>query len=699
MEEIRWVRETNWKFESYGEGVYFCQVEYRDVSGGNSTIQRTKTISNFTDKYKNIKMAEIDKFSQEPISNIPYIAGDRVFSDILLTNNLTNCGEGLNSVVINIGEDGVYYFYTNGSVHIDNEGGILSLSGCMLVRNENNESKILYGTEDIVDYCSVRSHDISNVEIGSYVAMQFRKNESSIELVTDYHGSGKLYFYDDGRYFCASNRYHLIIETIKSWGIDVILNREKIIAMLSTGYHEMMSHNFTSECLVKNARQLYVGEYLKIGVEGVKIEHNEAHAVLSGQIAGDYEFNRLEYDESIRIASDEIKGNVRAILNRPEFTDIVFDLSGGIDSRVVFAALTAAITPSDALDRISIRIIKSQFDKDHVVANTIASFYPFSFYVAKNGRKLIPLNQTEYLSFAMEGKYFAPPTYSVQSQKTISINGFYGEVCLRPRGARSFLYGTYFEDVQNEDEFTKEMVSFKLAQSMIVDYEKYGFLVEKKINEQIKTTPGRSVAEKLENHYLNFSHSYHGSGYKKGHHEIVSFSPIKSKKLFEIYHKYYGIVPARKIAFDLIYKLNPLISVVCYENDDYNKDYIESKEKLMVSGDPVFYNASIPAAVNLDFWESSLIKLESNTFLEKSITLPDASLDTEALIYIAFLKKKIPSIFDEDFCLSLAHHAFIKKGDDLQLKTFVNKLKVISEHVRLFGTEHRPCSAGEVAEV
>ncbi len=194
------------------------------------------------------------------------------------------------------------------------------------------------------------------------------------------------------------------------------------------------------------------------------------------------------------------------------------------------------------------------------------------------------------------------------------------------------------------------------------------------------------MEHRLENHYMNYSHAYHASETLRPGLGRDSFSPMKSKTLFRIHRSLLSKIRGRKVGFDLIYKLNPLVSVIPYENEKYNTEYRERKENLLVAHDPVFSNATVVPEVNLEKWQRACAEQRSHPPRRVAgATAPvsnPASDHDMVLRYLRTCCDRLPELFG-GIKYALFHHANLRKDRYLDINTLKNKLGIIVYHLDL----------------
>src|SRR5699024_1205965 len=191
--------------------------------------------------------------------------------------------------------------------------------------------RLVFGQDEIELY---EKPEITE-SVGDFVSVTNDNHAISIE--TDYFGIGKVFYYSDGKFACASNRYHLLLLTLKSLDIELSFDRVKARSNLQA-VNQPFTQNFSSRMDVRNCYVLPVDQNLTIARGSLNFVDSEIRAVLDGP--SDAVPSPLEYKESVERASEEIVSNLRVALTHPRFESVRVDLTGGMDARLIFAALT-----------------------------------------------------------------------------------------------------------------------------------------------------------------------------------------------------------------------------------------------------------------------------------------------------------------------------------------------------------------------
>lgn len=174
---------------------------------------------------------------------------------------------------------------------------------------------------------------------------------SSIKFSADYFGLQPLFIYETNDIQSVSSNYHLLLLLLKLLGVDLQLDVSRSLEMLN----EDNVFGSGKSIEMANCRINDIEERFEFTVEGLSaITNAELHDQLHDS---SQTFNVDQYRNLIVEARDEIVNNVRRIFEYDGFSEVIVDLSGGLDSRLIYGACTVL---SQKMVRQKIRI-NSQF--------------------------------------------------------------------------------------------------------------------------------------------------------------------------------------------------------------------------------------------------------------------------------------------------------------------------------------------------
>ncbi|MCL2400831.1 MAG: DUF6270 domain-containing protein, partial [Defluviitaleaceae bacterium] len=192
-----------------------------------------------------------------------------------------------------------------------------------------NNGKLIFGDEDIID-----AIDNYTNEIGEYTLII--ENENHVDIINDYFGISKTFYYNKNKLAIMSNRYHLLLLLLKNLNITLKLKFDQCAFYLTLD-KVYSQQAFFRDLPIKDTYILPIDQSIRI----VKTEKNllflktKLHNVLHNPKT----FNKHDYTFKLQQAADEILENVKIILQDNRFDYSIIDLTGGMDSRLVYSAI------------------------------------------------------------------------------------------------------------------------------------------------------------------------------------------------------------------------------------------------------------------------------------------------------------------------------------------------------------------------
>lgn len=255
---------------------------------------------------------------------------------------------------------------------------------------------------------------------GSFVS--FHTLDEKIIARCDIFGLGLIYLYQYENLWAISNRYEMILDWAKSSGLPLTLKTDHITRGL-TSIEQCFRQRHCRECDFEQVFLVPLDELVSIDTHGVNTSTNYFFTRL-------LEAERSEYNELINDAAEEIKNNTQAIFDCANYKNIICDLSGGFDSRLVFSA---AISTGNA-EKVIIRSNPVENSKDLEIATTIADSFKLK-YLNKQYHPQSFISSVAALESAASyfmGEYFSYGTTAWSCEggnnKTCRISGGGGEL-------------------------------------------------------------------------------------------------------------------------------------------------------------------------------------------------------------------------------------------------------------------------------
>jgi len=471
------------------------------------------------------------------------------------------------------------------------------LSGSFIIND-----KLIHGFNDLNSIATP-----PDACIGNYTTIIFDRNNRTINFEADYFGISKIFFFDNDEILVAANNYRLLLEILAANNIAPKFDKNRVAANFVMINLQPFHQLFSEQMDVDNVRILPIDKKLTIADGDWTVSSSEISSAFC-------ELSTLtdeEYQHLLHQAAKEIINNTGAALQHEAFKNVIIDLSGGMDSRIVYAAATHFPEFHEKI-RIHSRYSKSE-PKDLDVALSLSKIYAFKFDDIQ-GKKSACYGPNPWSNAHSHnlGVYYSYTPHAVENrlEQCIRLVGFYGEICARPYYARSH--------------FKTELDTSSIQEFVVRYFEKYGHFsfasnkngeldrLARYFEHQLERTPGSSALEKFDNHYLYFRNGLHCSDAGRIKVSCPEFGPIMSKTLFKLKRHTFHQHKSIKLQLDLLNILNPIIAAHEYQSDKDNQDKqsIANSQGLVWSNNAL-KNALIPTNADRSDWEIAEKKKES----------------------------------------------------------------------------------------
>lgn len=497
--------------------------------------------------------------------------------------------------------------------------------------------KLINGISDIVDISELR--EIKD-NIGNFSLLTIKNG--CIDISSDYFGVSKLFYYQSNNYLIVANSYHLLLVLLKNADIDFSFNKDKVIANFDCLNIQPLYQNFTTHMDVFGCRMLPIDKAIQI--------FNGEFKLLDSEISLDMrdESSLYQYDKLLEAAKNDIIDNIRVAYDSPHYDHLIFDVSGGMDSRLVYSALTNL-----ELDKNRIRIasyLTPGQDRELPVALGINNIYKFPFDDLPTSVEYLNENANLINSYFL-GQYYN--FNGIDARRTMSrvlrLSGMYGEIVCRPYYSRG-LFDSELDGLPIDDFIDQFLERYQNYHSLMLDDSSGSFL--KLFTESLKEIPGDDGLEKLDLFYLYYRCGMHCSDIWRSYISCPEWGPLQSKNLFKLkistFSKFKGI----KLQLDLMQSLNPVLASLPFESDQDNEDKKTLKDDIKYDS-TIFKSIDIPLDTDDTGYRSAgLRKREGADVLNVKNLVFSYSFD-HAFSMLRSLVKGHPNIFDSGLGLAL----------------------------------------------
>ncbi len=464
---------------------------------------------------------------------------------------------------------------------------IVSLSRHIPVRNADNsryifsgyvyyDGKMLIGVEETSDNID----DIRKIKENCGEFCTCVISNGSIKVSSDYFGMVPLFYFDNDEVFIASDNYHLMLLILRELGISLTMNIARSrVNIITSGY--LYGSPF-SNCLdVDGCKVNHAYEEIQYSMEmGLALPRTS----LWNDISRKYEWNEDLYEEYIYSAKKELEEYCKAAFEHPRFDKIVIDLSGGFDSRAVFA--TACNLPKHLRKKISTYTRRSETTEDDVEkASALTNLYNYPKHTYSNTDRsnVIYNNEINLAHFSRNLGTFSCNIHVYSSvyddYHTLELTGGIGDAVLgyqRIRGELKYslgdqrllarLGGSYLhnevEELQGVFEDQKRIINETLNEFSFCD------CLFKKFH---------AIYVDMRNRFnFNSSHNVENNN--------MRIPMMPSKYALKAKWMYFSCfsdnkIPDEKISLDLITAINPLIASLPFASN--NDNVIPKPENLL----------------------------------------------------------------------------------------------------------------------
>ena len=572
------IEQDEANFELKTDGRYFVQLEsIIDKSRGKlvktlpvyyfKNLDKNKVIHfNAEEKTSLIENAvEIKKLKfqklRHPFSDIGFIAFQDEELDIKKINS-----KSLDEIEYEFKEGPTIGNFTtlllNGNekeiLSLKNEGECSFFSGTAEINGE-----ILYGKNDYIG----KFHGKLLGAKGSFTCAEIRLDQ--ILFHTDYFGFNRFFYYvnKSKSIFIVTNSYHLLIKILKIINFKIDLNLKKINSNFWSLDHQLALQNFTRVMDINGIFQLPKEVNILFNSDGINFVQNEYGTIINHNPLND--LSEEDISNSIKNSCKEIISSLETAINSSHFNKLIVDLTGGLDSRSVYSALTRTV---DRHNKIFLNSRDTPNSSDLEIACELNSLYQYPWDDLPTDKNWLD----PYVSDQLHRSFYLGTYYShhlimalSNNQDYLSLNGACGEILARPYIARN-LFGTICDNSLNKDDFVDLFVSH-IANFLLTDSEYVINSFKELLKYELRKIPVENYYESIDRLYLMFRHGYHFDGGVSYLSNLAGFMPLQSKILFKLHHDLYSKMSGLEIQARLLYELNPILAKIKFEDERDDK--------------------------------------------------------------------------------------------------------------------------------
>ena len=428
--------------------------------------------------------------------------------------------------------------------------------------NVIHDGKFIFGMDELVNE-NISSVDLRD-DYGEFSMVTVSNN--SVELSADFFGMAQWYYFDNDDVFAASNNYHMLLLVLSACGVTLSMDVERsCVSLITAGW--MFSTTPSKKLDVDFCKMNLPYERLRFDLGNrLTIEKTELFDLVSSVEKWDEDV----YESYVRAAKAEIAENVHAVFVHDRFDTVVIDLSGGFDSRVVFAI--ACGLPKKLRSKIKIQTSSGYSADDIDIAASINNVFGYDF-VSMNDDEYDEILQDGWINFASISRNLGvrnePAVCGIdyKTDRVINLCGGVGDAVLgyrRATGGYNYSSPRVFADFSGSP--------FKRS---IEGLEEVFTLQDELLRETLDAFSWcDDLVKKVNNYYLCFRNRSHFKNNMPRRGLIrtnVLFSKYALKAKWMYFNRFQNnTVPSEKLSIDLLTMIDPLFSAIpfCRENDN-----------------------------------------------------------------------------------------------------------------------------------
>lgn len=443
------------------------------------------------------------------------------------------------------------------------ENGDHAIFSGRIVRNH----KLCIGQDDLG---AVENGEALLNHTGHYTCVTW--NSWRIVLGADYFGFQRWFYYREENRTFAANNYHLLLSALQAKGVHLKLDIEKACVTLSSAKLQLLAQNTSGEMDMNGVFQVTLDKRLELTENGWETAESELGGLLKERIP----YHEEEYRRQLIEAKEEIRQNVRGILEDDRFEKVVVDLSGGLDSRLIYEAV---LPVAKAREKVKINSKDVPGCRDLEIALKINGQYqlPYNDFSEVAEQYPLTLADAQCRSFFL-GSYYGRGLLSevYHEPRKANLNGACGEILARPYVSRKYLRKPE-EKIQGAKDFVNHLCSEYSLYFVLGKNELENVFCER-MGSDLESMPGDTPLEKMERQYLMFRHVYHFGETLTGN---TNLKPLQSKKMMRLHQMAYRAHRGIRLQLDMMYALDSAVADMPFDSDADNLDREQLRSELV----------------------------------------------------------------------------------------------------------------------
>lgn len=352
----------------------------------------------------------------------------------------------------------------------------------------------------------------------------FRIDSSRSMVTTDMFGMGQTYSSEHNGVALVSNRLHMHKLVLEVLGLPSHLDEVAAASLLFSDFSFFAQQTSLTQTLISGVGLIPVTHDAVLNSGTLQLLEKPAYTNRTRHGIRDY-------PDLINSGASDLIQNAAIALDSRLFSELIVDLSGGKDSRLVFASISQVPGWREKV-RLNSKDVPGSDDLQ--IAAGIANQYQAQFHTSKDAGTT-PLSVNENLEFWRS--YFLGQYNRLGIAAWSNLGGNFSSMTLS--GGLGELYRSFWvpqlprhiADKKGATDFAASLVrtatSEEFASMEVLDG------VIEALAAEIESLPGSSLAEKVDNHYLFHRNRYHmGMRGFSTLHERLTWLPLASSHLF-----------------------------------------------------------------------------------------------------------------------------------------------------------------------
>lgn len=502
-----------------------------------------------------------------------------------------------------------------------------------------------------------------NGSLGMFTCCQ--KESNKFRVFSDYFGFCKLFYYKSEAFSCVSNNYHNLLLFLKFNDKNLEIDFEVITLNFSSNV-TLFLQAVSKRMPVKNTFMLNAWEEIILDHKGLNVERSRYYFDQKARAIS----SKDSYKEFICKVSERIIKNIKAVFENKSFDKLIFDLSGGRDSRVNYSALTRI---SKQYSNFYIRSNIHEPD-DLKVAISINNLYRFPYYSGgetikhHDFRELIRNKRSYNLGYRF---LWYIPTSTKRIDKAIRISGesfeafstrYYSNVISNPLKG----YG--------KDELLNTFL-LKLSKQSVIDFTENKELLKKLLECSLDDTPDEDPIVGFDNLFLYYRMATHAGNLDREFYDISCCMPLQAKEFLDLKNYWIRRFEPDHIIYDITYSLNSLLSSLPYNNEKTNNNRSAAMPNLLLNDDPIS-RACFSLDYTAEAWQQAFEANSRNSSIdgvEPNVKEIEEFVYNEIFSYARSILEICPLNLDE-FITQILSYVLINRKNAAEVRIVHNKL-------------------------